>query len=410
MRRALSSASFFLLILFSAGSLVSQTPKKDPKDNGKDAKERDAQDKNAQEGAEEGQEPEEKAEKRPTGDTLPYVEFQEKKYISPEKEGASPTISLKFNLVTDVPKGAKIYFELEYNALSLDEVEYTLKDENRRNLTLTWKPKQRLAVGEYFLRTRMPLQAQTPAIQKALKQSDKRFPPKNEPWSCYYADQPLLIGGPAEEAAEQKAICEAYQSFIDKLLGNMDEFKEKIDKVNAGQELVNAGTLDVEKFKAFIIEWRKKQGELQKSIVEFQVKEPALFQKSITAFADLRLLGQMVSKRAYLMQKEVTAKYKVEEINPKETHQYFDRVTKFKADADGLTRKMNDVLRHACPAEVADTDGADAAEGEGDKKAEAGKEGDGNEEKPSGDGKQGKKAPEKGEKTEKTAKKPSGKK
>ena len=416
MRRALSSMSCLFPFVFTAVPLVSQSPAQKP---AKEAQKKEAQKKEPQDEEagtpDGGQEAGEKAARRPTGDTVPYVEFLDKKYNSPEKEGALPSIWIKFNLAPEVPKGAKIYFELEYNALTLEEVEYALKDENRRNLAFTWAPKQRLAVGEYFFRTRMPLRDQAPAVQKALKENKKRFPPENEPWSCYYPKESLQVGGAIEEAAEKKAICESYSRFIEKLINNMDEFKEKMDKVNDGQELVNGNTLDVEKFKAFIIGWRKKQGEVQKEILDFQVKEPALFQNSITAFANLRELGQMVSKRSYQIQKEVTTKYKVEEINPKETHQYFDRATRFKADVDGLKRKMDNVLRLTCPEEEAsDSSEEGDADGEGKKKAVEGKGEEGEaappEDKPSENGKQGKKAPAKGEKADKTEKKTSGKK
>lgn len=372
MRRAISSVISAFLIFLGTGYLFSQ----------------------------EDEEPQEKPEKpRETGDTVPYVEFVELKYTSaaaPTKsEGAAPTISLKFNLATEVPKGAKIYFELEYNALSIEESEYTLKDENRRNLVFAWKPKQRLAVGEYYLRTRMTLKDQAPAVQKALKQSEKRFPPKNDPWSVYYPNQVLEVGGAAEEAAEKKAICETYKAFIEKLLDNMTEFKEKTDKVTAGKELVNGSALDVEKFKAFLIEWREKQGKTQKEINDFQIKEPALFQKSITAYANLRELGQMVSKRSFQIQNELTDKYKAERLNPKETHQFFNRNTKYKADADNLNRKVSAIEKLVCPEEAdEEPEGSDEAGGDGKKKdGSAPSEG-----KASDDGKQGKKGSEKGEK------------
>jgi hypothetical protein len=281
----------------------------------------------------------------------PYLELLEATHNAPAKEGDKPTVLIKFNLSPDIPKGTKVNFEFEYVGVEFENVDYLLKDENRKGLNFLWKPVKRLGTGEYVLRTRIHLDQQTPAIQKVIGQNEKRFPAKNAPWMWYYFDKPIKVGSPEDEAAEKEAICKAYTEFVDKLVANMVEFVDKMEEVKGGKDFVNGKVLDVAKLKEFVEAWRKKQGEVQQEIVEFPDTEQALFQRSITTYQNLRELGRMVSKRSVQVQKEVTDQYKVQEkINPP-GHQFFDFAFKYKVTPDQMNDRMKIISDQVCPKE-----------------------------------------------------------
>ena len=285
-----------------------------------------------------------------------YLELVEAKYIPAAKEGALPTVQLKFDLAPEIPKGAKIDIEFELNGGPYEEISYILKDENRKGLTVIWKPKKRPPVNEYLLNTYLRLESQTPAVQKIIKANAKRFPAKNEPWKYYYFHQPIQVGTPEDEAKEKEEICALFRSIIEKLMASGNEFKEKMDKVKKGSELVSGATLDAAKLAAFIVEWRSKQGEIQKEIVDFQVNEPGLAAKAGAAVRELQNLGRMVSKRAVQLQKEVTDQYKAEAINPP-SHEHFDRAYRYAVNAKTLNSTVEKIERLACP-EAAPADDA----------------------------------------------------
>jgi hypothetical protein len=260
----------------------------------------------------------------------PYVEFVEKTYVPPAEAGGLQEVHLKFHLDPEVPKGAKVFFSFLYLGATLDTLEYVLKDENRKNLALVWKPKQKLAEGDYFVMTRLPLYdpiapekkiaIQTGSVQRLIKERAKRFPPKFEPWQRLYMrdeSDTIVVGDPGTSAEEAQALSKAYTDFMEELVSNMNEFVEEMEKVKAGEVLVKGGEVDEEKLTKVVEDWRKKQGRTQTSILEFQSKEPGLFQKSMTAHANLLELGRMVSKRSRQALKEVTDQYKLKKvINP----------------------------------------------------------------------------------------------
>jgi len=276
-----------------------------------------------------------------------YFELVEAKYIPAQKEGALPSVQLKFDLAPEIPKGAKIDIEFELNGGPYEEISYILKDENRKGLTVIWKPKKRPPVNEYLLNTYLRLDSQTPAVQKIIKSNAKRFPAKNEPWKYYYFHQPIQVGTPEDEAKEKEEICALFRTIIEKLMASGNEFKEKMDKVKKGSELVSGATLDLAKLTAFIVEWRNKQGEIQKEIVDFQVHESGLAIKAGAAVRELQNLGRMVSKRAVQLQKEVTDQYKAEAINPP-SHEHFDRGYRYAVNAKTLNSTVEKIERLAC--------------------------------------------------------------
>ncbi len=286
----------------------------------------------------------------------PYVELLEAKYISPAKEGDSQAIRLKFNISTDIPRGTIIHFSLQFLAMEVDSIDYTLKDENRRNRVLLWKPKKRLATGDYWLVTRIFLKKQPVRVQRAIKKNPKSFPPDFQPWRYLYMQEKykIAVGGELEKKAEAERMCKIYTELMDELVDNMNEFVDKMDAVKDGKAFVKSGALDVKKFTDFVVKWRKKQGATQEKIAKLSINEPAFFFKSQTAYANLRILGQMVSKRSWQVQKEVTTQYNVPPINPV-SHRFFDRNYRYKVSLEALGSRYDRILALVCPEETEDT-------------------------------------------------------
>jgi hypothetical protein len=337
-----------------------------------------------------------------------YLELLDVKYVPPEKPGTAQMLDLKFNLVLDIPKGAKIRLALERFGLEQEETEYTLKEDKRTDLTFQWKLKNKLASGEeYQLRTHLHLDKQTPAVQKLIRQNQKKFPPKSEPWS-WYLKPAIKIGSPEEEAEQGKVLCDTYTALMEKLVESFSEFDAKMTAVKEGKELVKGGALDKEAFEKYVLEWRKKQGAVQKEIREFQANEPGLVQKSPSAYAKVVDLGRMVSKRCAQVQKEASDQYKVAFFNP--AVEDFDRAFRYAVTFELLQERYKNVRTILnCPE---DEEGAAAEEkadekpaAEGDAEATPGEEkpaeeGSGEEPKPEETPKEepkkaGKKAPDK---------------
>ncbi len=339
----------------------------------------------------------------------PYIELVEATYVPPEKESGQQAIQLKFDLSTDVPKGSKLRLSIDLFGLPVEESEYVLKDENRKGLSFTWKPKKRLATGEYRVRTHIDLENQTPAVQRIIKQNAKRFPPKHVPWAWYMGT--IQVGSAEDEAREAEVLCAAYTALLDKLVENYDELKEKVKSVKEGKELVNGGALDAVQFEAYVKEWREKQGAAQKDILLFAASEPVLVQKSATAFSQIQALGRMVSKYSVQLQGEVTTQYKVPAINP--AVKDFDRNYRYKADPDKLQTSYKNILKLVgCPDEEEEGAEKPAEPGAGDAAGADGKtagDGEAQEPAPAEDPEKGaEKGTEKG--SRKTSEKTGGKK
>jgi hypothetical protein len=316
-------------------------------------------------------------------DYVKYIEVLEAKHNPPANKGEKSTIEVKFHLSTDVPKGTKVNFEFEYFGQPFEDVDYLLKDENRRGLTLLWKPAKRLGVGEYLIRTRIYPDQQTPAIQKVLQQNEKSFPKKDSPWIWYLFENAIQVGSPDDEEAENAALCKAYKDFIEKLVTNMVEFVDKMEEVKAGKAFVNGKALDAAKLKEYVLEWRKKQGEVQKEILEFPQKEQALFQRSITTYQNLLELGRMVSKRSRDLLYGVCDQYKVEKMNPP-SHEHFDAFYRYKISLNEMNRRMDTISNQVCPKEK-EPEAEEGAKSPGDgeaKKAKDGEEGAGDKAEP----------------------------
>src|SRR4029434_4318404 len=129
----------------------------------------------------------------------------------------------------------------------------------------------------------------------------------------------------------------------------------------------------------------KKQGALQKELLQFQVKEPVLVQKAQKAYIMLLDFGRMVSKGSRQTLKEVTDQYKVEAINPAAPD--FDTNYRFKTNKEELGKRYGEIRTLVnCPPEETEGDEEKPAAGAGDEakpEGDGAKAGDGGDAKPS---------------------------
>lgn len=296
-----------------------------------------------------------------------YVLLTEATYIPRGKEGNTQGILLKFDLARSVPRGAVIRISLDRYGEPVEETTYTLKDETRTGLSHNWKLKAKHVVGEYGLRSYLELAKQTAAVQGLLKQLGKEFPPAYDPWP-WYIKSDFYLGTPEDEAAESGDLCEVYTNFLDGLLENMTEFKDKMDEALKGEGLAEGGKLDAGKFEAYVKEWRAKQAKVQKQIFEFGGNP--LASKRPVAYRQLKVFSSMTSKRCVVLQKEVADKFKAADPKPKVAG--FDKDYSGNVDVKVL-QSTYDAIRTSvgCPAEEEEGDAA-AAPG-ADPEAEAAK-------------------------------------
>lgn len=240
----------------------------------------------------------------------PYLELLEAVYVPPAKRGEKEMVRLRLSVVPEIPDGTVFSFTLEYGGLDYVTTDYTLKGGERKNLTLEWKPEIKLAEGDYFLRSRMHLAKQSPTVQALMQRDTKRFPPIVEPWPYLYMTDELTISvdSPLNDPEQKKRLWSAYEAYIGELASSMSEFTAKMETFQGGTGLTPGDKVDVGPIKEYAFQWHAKHEETQKKILEFQLKEPALFAGSRSAFLCLRDLGRMVSKRARDLLKDVLAK------------------------------------------------------------------------------------------------------
>ncbi len=297
----------------------------------------------------------------------PIIDLRKVEYI-PESAAKSKkrTLRFTFNVAPDVPKDAKINFELEYKALPFESTNFVLEGQNRRGLVLEWSPKKELAIDEYFLRVRMFLNDQTPAVRKAIEQKPAKFPKEFEPWPWLYFDTPVKVGTEAELLEQKNAICDLYGKYMDRLVANYSEFQEAMDKVAAGEAAVNGTSLDQAKFEKIVVDWREKQGKLQEEIQNLVIDNPVVAATSETAYRYLSDLGCMVSKAGHQRQKAVTDKYGVAEIRPKKVNPFFNPSYRYAAGKEALNKQLERIETIVCAHLLEETEG-DAAAQDGSK-------------------------------------------
>lgn len=277
------------------------------------------------------------------------VELVGWKYIPPKGADGQQILELKLNVHPDIPTGAKLSFELEYQGLPVKgAADFVLKDKRRKGALFFWKQRERVPADTYYLRVRMYLVDQAPGVREEILKKPKSFPPEADPWGLYFFKQPIQVGTEEELLAEKLAACKAYEDLCYALVDQMVAFTKLTDAVKAGEKAVQGGQLDVPKFTEILIAWRKEQGELQKTILRFPEDHLAFFQKFRTAHLNLQQLGQMVSKHSWALQNEVTKQYGVVTINPV-SHPSFDQGFRYRVSTEALTNKLNQILDLVCP-------------------------------------------------------------
>ncbi len=309
----------------------------------------------------------------------PVIDLRKVVYIpAASAKSKKRTLRFTFNVAADVPKGAKINFELQYNALPFDSTNYVLVGQKRRGVVFDWSPRKKLAVDEYYLRVRMHLADQTPVVRKAIGRKPRRFPKEHEPWPWLFFNMPVKVGTKAELVEQQNAICDLYAKYVDQLVTNYAEVMEMTDKVKAGKEAVNGASLDEKKFEKLIVAWRNKQGKLQQEIQDLVNENPVFAMKSPTAYRHLNDLARMVSKAGLKSQLAVTKQYGVAQIRPKKVHVFFNGSFQWAAGKEALNNKLetieNLICAHLLPAEGAEGDAA--AQGASKEGAKGGKKKD----------------------------------
>lgn len=208
-------------------------------------------------------------------------------------------IEISFNLHPQIPSGATIEFELEYQALPFDHAQFTLKDEKRRNLKLSWTPKHHLPVDTYFVRTRMPLDAQTAKVVAELTKRQKIFPPDSAPWSWHYPEFPVKVGSPEDQAAETAAVRSYFKTQAGRILALYKDFKAVTTALEEGKDYVSGTKVDTPKLSSFVNKWMSEFGTLQRELKDYELREPGLYRKMALAHFNLAQLAQMVGRKCY---------------------------------------------------------------------------------------------------------------
>lgn len=288
----------------------------------------------------------------------PYLKVVDQQYLPPEKAGGKQLLRLKFDLDPALPVGTKIEMKLQYTGLTMDEKTFELDTPRRKGVVFDWRPEKPLGPDEYSLFTAIWPRQQTEEVRKAIEDNEERFPPDLTPWAWSYLRKEQLIQvGTEEELAElQERVCRTYEGFISDLIENMNEYVEVMDEVKEGKRFVEGETLQTEAFGKFLKDWQKKQGKIQKAILDLQTTNPAIHQRSLKAHLYLMNLGRMVSRRAFKLQEEVEEKYGVSRtripVDPDDESdkvlRFFDRRWRYKTDAEALNGQLDKIYSLVC--------------------------------------------------------------
>jgi hypothetical protein len=299
-----------------------------------------------------------------------FLDLVESRYVAAEGVGKQ-RLKLKFNLSPDLPSGAKITIFLAYEGLPIDGLKgaYEVQGRKRLGVVFDWELSKRIGPDNtYRIRVVMDLKDQTAAVLKAFEKKKKAFPPQDSPFQyTIYDGKEISIGTEAELAAQTELKCKLYDTRINELLDNWVNFNEAMTKLRAGEKFQKGGSTDKTLYARYIREWRRKQGKTQWGIsVEFFEKYPSILSKSRTAHANLLRLGNMVSKRAYLLQKDVEKELSLRHENPvpdpkqkkdKDLHYFRHDYPYKKVTKETLNRTMDTIYRLVCPEEEGDPEG-----------------------------------------------------
>ncbi len=240
--------------------------------------------------------------------------------VSPSKEPRRHNLEITFNLLPDMPKGVKVFFELERDGTAQEDESGTpvffpflLENENRKSIKVVWTPKTRLTCDSYMLKTRIPLAEQSPEVQKLIRANTKRFPEKYDPWYWNHANQEFKVGTPEQAAAEYKEVQDFVEGKIAAILELNNDAMTELEKVSAGEAHVKAGKLAPESLRKSMTDWINRMTKVQKSIRDALHDDPGLY---VTKYSQVHLnlvnFGKLVAKRISKVElKKVCDKYGV---------------------------------------------------------------------------------------------------
>lgn len=273
-----------------------------------------------------------------------YLFLQDIQYFPRAGEEKKETVRLTFTIAPDLPEGTVISFTLEHWGLDYVSTDFKLAGDTRKDIELDWAPATRLAAGDYYLRSRIHLDKQPAAVKRILQGRPERFPPKAHPWPFLYMTDELRLTVPELIDPEVKReLWKVYLGFMDRLVAHMNEFVRTMEAVRNETMFVTEGKLERQELEDYVVGWRKKQGDLQETIASFEVDRPDLFYQSRSAFLNLRRLGRMVSKRARVLQNEVTEELEEDPIT-EQGHLWFDDRYPYRVDETRLQRQYDAIL------------------------------------------------------------------
>lgn len=313
-------------------------------------------------------------------------------------------LEVTFNLIPEVPRGAKVEFELQRDGFAVgDSFAYVLETEVRKNLRTTFTPKSRLVTDKYYFMTTLPLDQQSAEVRRAVEAKPARFPPEHKPWPMNHPQQAIPIGTAEDEAAEKKEVADFVSGNMEKLLDLNEKAMDELEKQGAGK-------LDQAALKKFLEQWMKDVTQVQKDVKAFEEKEPGLHFKCQKVYEELVALSKMVAKR--ITKNEVPALLKKNNVLPASFKlpvvADFDANYRFRANASDIEERCQKIDALLDPESAPEASAAAEAEAG---KAKDGEAAPGSEKNPAAEGGAGEgKTPKKdeGKKSDKKAEGASG--
>src|SRR6266545_4559906 len=173
------------------------------------------------------------------GDVPKYgrmVEILKVESIRSKEDQKRFNLEVTFNLIPDLPKGVEVEFELQRQGLKVgDSFLFRLENDNRKNIKVTFNPKDRLTKDNYTFMTRIHLDKQTPEVRKALESKPARFPVDQVPWPHTHVEQAFDVGTAEDEAREQTEVKVYFEGLLDKILALNEEGVNEVEKLKGGK-------------------------------------------------------------------------------------------------------------------------------------------------------------------------------
>ena len=269
-----------------------------------------------------------------------YMKIVKSQYL-PRTSNGKQGLKLTLDFLKALPTGLKMQIVLQYTGLAVETTEYEIADAKREGVEFTWAFENKLGPDDqYALQTLIRSENQTPKVVGELKKLPKFFPPEQRgAWGYTFSEpgEKISIGTKKELAALQETVCATYENFIADLAGNLADYEEELEKVMDGKKHVKGEALDTASFTKFLKNWMLEQAKIQDSILELQLTNPTIIQRSLRAYPLAIELGRMVSARAYEGQIALEKQYGItQRIKPK-----FDSKKKAEKIISSYNRQYN---------------------------------------------------------------------